>query len=814
MNTHTEHREDSLNPSPAMLFTTPYGGFTEDGGEYVITNPQTPRPWVNVVSNGDYGFVVSQAGGGYSWRTHASLNRLTRWDQDLVRDEDGRYLYLRDDESGEVWSAAWQPTQPNFQSYECRHAPGSTSYRSQHAGVECAWTLTVAPEDPLEIWLVELTNRRETACSLSLFSYMEWLLGAAPDWHREFHRIFIDTAFDKDAGAILAHKNLWEVPGSSGPGWNRGWPYTAFHAAGPAVIGFETDKSAFLGQYGRKALPQAVRRGSLEGHAGRWGDGIGALHVSVHLLPGQTQTVVFVLGAADSDQQAIALAKRYTQASEARRALESTRAGWKERVAALRVDTPDTAMNLLTNTWLPYQAISGRLWGRSAYYQTGGAYGFRDQLQDSLVWLLLGQPEKTLDQIRLHAAHQFADGSVQHWWHPLAESGLRTGCSDDLLWLPYVLGHFIEETGDLTAIELTEPYLDDERATSLWDHCERAIGRALARFSPRGLPLIGDCDWNDGLNACGFREQGESIWLAQFLYGLLQQFGKYAERLSHGEAAENYQRRADLLFQAVQEFGWDGEWYWGASTDDGRLLGSHISAEGSIFLNTQSWAVLSGLSTPGRTESAWSAVEKRLLSPHGPLLLVPAYQTPDPNIGYITRYAPGLRENGGVYTHAAAWALLAACQLGKNQQAYDIFRAIAPPLHGLDPDAYAAEPYVTPGNIDGPDSPHFGRGGWSWYSGSAQWLLRAIMDGMLGIQARFDGLHIAPCLPVDWEKVSVRRIFRGCTYQIEIRNPDRLERGQYHVWLDGSKLEGNVLPPHQGACAGVHTVLAVLTASA
>ncbi len=797
---------------PPALYCTPYGGFTADGREYVITRPDTPRPWVNVVSNGDYGFVVSQAGGGYSWRTHASLNRLTRWDQDLVRDEDGRYLYLRDDSSGEVWSAAWQPTQPDFQAYEVRHGLGYTSYLSSFSGVECAWTLTVPPDDPLEIWLVELTNRREQECSLSLFSYLEWLLGAAPDWHREFHRIFIETSYRPDAQCILAHKSLWDIPGGSGPGWNRGWPYTAFHAAGGDVAGFEADKSAFLGRYGRKSLPKAVKDGTLEGHAGRWGDGIASLHARVHLLPGETKTVVLVTGAADDDEQALALARRYTQEAQARRALAATRQGWEERLAGLHVESPDESLNILSNTWLPYQAISGRLWGRTAYYQTGGAYGFRDQLQDSLVWLLLGKPDETLRQIRLHAGRQFADGSVWHWWHPLAESGLRTGCSDDLLWLPYVLGRYIEETGDYPAFKLCEPYLDQPEGHSLWDHCERAIGRALGRFSPRGLPLIGDCDWNDGLNACGYREKGESIWLAQFLYGLLGQYALFAEKLNRPALTAEYRRRAGLLAAAVEKHGWDGEWYWGASTDDGVLLGSKSASEGTIFLNTQSWAVLSGLGAPERITGAWAAVEKRLLSPHGPLVLAPAYRKPDPSIGYITRYAPGLRENGGVYTHAATWALLAACKLGNGEQAYDIYRSIAPPIHGMEPEAYAAEPYVTPGNIDGPDSPHYGRGGWSWYTGSAQWFLRAIWDGMLGIRAEVGGLHISPCLPAGWKKVSARRAFRGCVYEVEISNPAGLPGGAARIWVDGEERTGRVITCPKGGCGGTHRVQVKLSA--
>ena len=780
-------------------FKSAYGYFTEDGREYVITRPDTPKPWVNVISNGDYGFVVSQAGGGYSWRSHASLNRITRWNQDLVRDADGRFLYLRDEENGDFWSLTWQPTQPEYEHFECRHRLGSTEFVTRRAGIEARWRLSVAPDAPVEIWLVALRNLGTTPRRLSLFTYLEWLLGVAPDWHREFHRTFIETSFERDGSVILATKCNWEPPIPETSHWNIDWPYVAFHSTSHRITGFETDKQAFLGQYRSPASPQALRGASLLGTTGRWGDAIASLQITLDLAPGAEETAVFVIGAADDRAQALDLAKRFTQLQLSQAAVAQTHADWRERTSRIQVESPDPALNLLTNHWLIYQTISCRLWGRSAYYQTGGAFGFRDQLQDSLIFLLLGQPERTLAQIRLHARHQFMDGGVHHWWHPLPalapekeiDSGVRTKISDNRLWLCYVMARYLEETADFPALDVTEPFVDDPAPHSLWEHCLRALNLALENLSPRGLPLIGGGDWNDGLNAVGVQSRGESVWLGHFLFGLLNDFASYAEHRGESLLAQRYLQRAVSLRESIDQVAWDGEWYQRATNDQGELLGSHLNREGRIFLNAQTWAILSNTASPERAAQVWGSLEKWLLKDYGPLLLYPAYHTPDAAIGYLSRYAPGIRENGGVYTHAATWALLAACRLDLREQAYDIYRRICPPLRGLNPELYQAEPYVTPGNVDGPDSPNFGRGAWTWYSGSAQWLFRVTLDGLFGLQPTVDGLRVAPCMPPDWKSCRAKRYFRGSLYEIEYRN---LSGRKVHLILDGTPVEDNLLP--------------------
>jgi len=763
------------------LFKTKYGYFDNTEREYVITRWETPTPWVNVISNGDYGLVVSQAGGGYSWRSHASLNRLTRWNQDLVRDVDGRFLYLRDEEATgdgkQFWSLAWQPVQPEYGFYECRHGQGYSVFTTHYANIETRWTVTVPPDAPLEIWLVRVRNLGESKRHLSLFSYLEWLLGTAPDWHREFHKTFIETSFEREAGAILATKYNWEPPITTRAHWNTDWPYVAFHAAWPTPVAFETDKQSFLGQYGSPAKPRALIEGKLQGSSGRWGDAIASLHVTLDLDAGEERTVVFLIGAADTRQEAISLVQRFTQPEIAGQALAQSRADWLGRTQRLQVDTPDLALNLMANSWLVYQTISGRLWGRSAYYQTGGAIGFRDQLQDSLVYLLLGQPEQTLAQIRLHARHQFADGSAHHWWHPLpalgasaeVESGMRTKISDNRLWLCYVLARYLEETADFAALDLAEPFVDDPIPGSLWEHCRRALDLALSQLSRRGLPLIGGGDWNDGLNAVGVEGRGESVWLGHFLYGLLIDYAGFAGYRGEFSLAQRYGDKAAALKGIINQIAWDGEWYWRASTDSGMLLGSQENAEGKIFLNAQTWAILSGLATPERAEKAMQSARQHLYKSYGPLLLEPAYSRPDPEIGYLTRYAPGLRENGGVYVHAACWAVLAERKAHGVQAAYDLWCSFCPPVRSQDPEAYMAEPYVMPGNVDGPASPFAGRAGWTWYTGSAAWYLRGLIEGVLGVKATLDGLSVQAALPNGWDGYRIQRRFRHVTYDIQVR---------------------------------------------
>ncbi len=767
---------------PVKTFRTKYGQFSVDGKEYHITTPTTPRPWINVISNGDYGMTISQTGSGYSWRTHAQLNRLTRWEQDLVKDEWGKYLYLRD-ERGNIWSAGWKPVCAEPESYVCRHGIGYTVIEAKNFGIESELLLFVPPDEPLEIWRLTLRNRTRRLRTLNLFSYFEWGLGQAPDWHREFHKSFIETEYERATHAILATKRLWEVPTDRGH-WNTNWPYVAFHSSSRTPVSYETDKESFLGMYHNQAMPAAVAAAKTGRKTGNWLDPCGSLQHRISLKPNQEATIVFTLGCADSKKQALALASRYQSPAAVDDAFQAMSARWDALLGTVRVETPDRAMDLMENTWLKYQAVSGRIWGRTAYYQTGGAYGFRDQLQDSLLWLSI-DPERTKKQLLLHARHQFADGTVYHWWHPMSEIGLRNRISDNLLWLPYVLFEYLQESADTGILELQEPSVDDPRPVSLYEHCARAIDKALERFSERGLPLIGEGDWNDGLSAVGLGMKGESIWLGHFLHRILLDFGLVASQRGDTSRAGTYATRAAALREKLNTIGWDGGYYYGATKDSGEKLGGHENAEGSVWLNPQTWAIIGGVADGERARQVFDVVESRLEKDIGTLLLSPAYKTPDRFVGYLTRYSPGMRENGGVYTHAATWAVVAAAILGRGESAFRIFSKLNPVNRGAKPDRYVAEPYVTPGNIEGPDSPYFGRGGWTWYTGSAAWLYRVGLERILGVRPALEGLIIDPCIPAGWDGYTVVREFRGARYFIDVKNPSHVECGVTELRVDG-----------------------------
>ncbi len=776
-------------------FETDYGYFSEDGLEYVIKKYNTPRPWINVISNGNYGLVISQLGGGFSWITHSNLNRLTRWQQDLVRDNWGKYLYLRDDETGQIWSPTVGPVMRKPAFYECRHGIGYSTFNSLQNEIEAAYRVFVPFGDDVEIWTLRLKNRSERARRISIFTYFEWCLGAAPDWHREFHKTFLETEFDEKTQVLLARKRLWEIRGIRGH-WNVDWNRVAYFACSENVDGFESDKGTFLGNYSNLSGPAAVAAGKLNNTSGKWNDSIASLKKTVLLNPGEEKTIYFFLGAEKNKQKIDSILQKYRQPQNIEKAFKNLNGQWHEILTSTTIETPDDAMNLLGNIWLKYQAISCRLWGRAAYYQQSGAFGFRDQLQDSQIFLSI-KPELTKKQILFHAAHQFKSGRVLHWWHPITDEGLDANMSDDLLWLPFVTIQYLKETADWDILKAKTPYYDQENSESILQHCLRAIDLVLNRLSKRGLPLILAGDWNDGLSGVGLDGKGESIWLAHFLFYVLTEIQPVLERENLVNKSADYQEASEKLRDAVNRFGWDGEWFRRASRDDGGLIGSRENQEGKIFLNPQIWCVIADDASAERKQKALESAEKMLKSDVGPMLLYPSYKKPDIFVGYLSRYAPGVRENGGVYTHAATWMIWAECLLGRSEEAFQIFRSICPIYNGLDPERYFAEPYVTPGNIDGKDSPFYGRGAWTWYTGSAVWYFRVILDFILGIQADYEGLRVSPCLPQSWKEVKVNRLFRGVIYTIHIKKTSG-GAGEKELTVDGKKIKGNLIRPVKG----------------
>ena len=783
-----------MNESPRrpVNAANAYGEFAADGREYVVRDPRTPRPWVNVIANRRAGLVVSQTGSGFTWVDNSQLAVVTRWEQDLTRDASGRFLYLRDLDTGEYWSLAPAPCLPAYDRFECRHGFGYTTFRSTFRAVMADWTLFADREETAELWRVTLRNDLLSSRRLELVAFVEWNCGVTPSPRREFTKLFLECRRDADRNAVFARSHMWEVGSARWGHWNTDFPYVSAFACTERVSEAEGDKAAFLGRLGDFARPEALEGRPWSGLFGRHGDAVAALRVPIDLAPNEARELGFVLATSETEEGAKGLLERLGNVPALDASLAGAKAEWERLLAAHRVETPDAPFDAFLNDWVRYQAISARIQGRCGYYQQSGAYGFRDQLQDSQIWLTI-DPARCREQLALHAAHQFADGSVYHWWHPLSEMGHVTRMTDDLLWLAFVTAAYVRETGDLSVLADRAPFLDEAQPAPLGEHVLRAFERVFQRTSPRGLPYIGAGDWNDGLSAVGLEEKGESIWLAHFLAGLLGDWAEIFGRSGEPARAADFSRRRDGLVAAINAHGWDGGWYWRATLDSGEKIGSRENDRGRIYLNAQTWAVLNDVAPPDRAAAAMAAVKEHLVSPAGALLLSPAYDRPVREIGYITRYAAGMRENGGVYTHAATWAISAAGKSKDPELVGKLLAAIDPTRK--DPESYRAEPYVLPGNVDGPGSPLHGRAGWTWYTGSAQWLHRVVCEWVVGVRPEWDGIRFDPCLPPSWETARMTRPWRGATLDVTVVRDASLATGEVRVEVDGKPLEGTTLAP-------------------
>ncbi len=780
------------------MFKNKYGYFTEDGLEYVITDPRTPKPWINVVSNGDYSFMVSQTGGGCSWRGNSGQNRLTRLYQDIIKDNYGKYFYLRDLDSKEYWSLTYQPVQKAYDHFEVRHGIGYSTFEYSVDQIKSKMKMFIVPNKPLEIIEITLTNESDVVRRLDLTSYFEWEAGIHPDEHREFHKLFMETFYDEEFHAIKVRKYNWGFGDKNGLGNNSDWDFEGFHACSAPIKSFNTDKESFIGMYNNEVTPQAMKDDLLSGKIGRFGDPTASLQTEVTLNPNESKVIVFTLGVTTLGKKEIPgieqeyedpnpLIKEYTEPSRVESAFEESKAFWKDLLKGDEVHSSDKAFDIMTNTFSKYQAISCRIWGKTAYYQTSAGYGFRDQLQDSLIFLE-SQPELTKQQLLLHASRQFKEGDVYHWFVTYQGWGARGNCSDDLLWMPFIMYYYIEETLDYSILDELVPYVDGE-AVTMYEHSKKAIEKALSRFSERGVPLMGSHDWNDGLSAVGHKMKGESFWMSSFLYMVLKQFSYFANRRNDTVFVSTMEKYSEQIKATFNQYGWDGDWYLQATTDDGLKVGSSENEEGQIFLMPNSWAIISEIIPQNRVDKVIESLKKYLLREYGTLLNYPAFTKPRTDIGYVTRYAPGLRENGGVYTHAATWAVSAFAKAGYPELAYKAYQGICPPNRTNDPDLYLAEPYVTCGNSDGPISPMYGRGGWSWYTGSAQWLHRVAVQDILGVKASFEGLEINPSLPSTWDHVTYKRLFRNATYNFTFKKA--LVKG---ITVDSKLISGNIIP--------------------
>ncbi len=793
-------------PRRDLILFNGLGGFTRDGREYVImTAPGqvTPAPWVNVLANPHFGSVISENGPAYTWSENAHEFRLTPWHNDPVSDASGEVFYLRDEDSGHFWSPTPLPSR-GAGDYVTRHGFGYSVFEHTEGGIRSELTVYVDVDAAIKFSVLKVRNESGQSRKLSATGYVEWVLGDL----RPKSAMHVTTEIDPHSGALFA-RNPYNTEFTG---------LIAFFDVDDASRTTSGDRTEFIGRNGTLKRPAAMNRARLSGKVGVALDPCAAIQVSFELADGQEREIIFRLGLAGrrGTDDANKLVHRFRGSAAARGALAAVYQYWNHTLGAVQVETPDPSLNVLTNGWLVYQTLACRLWARSGYYQSGGAFGFRDQLQDTMA-LVHTEPQRLRAQLLLCASRQFLEGDVQHWWHPPAGRGVRTHCSDDYLWLPLATCRYVLTTGDTGVLAESVHFLegrpvnaeDDSyydlpgrsgEAASLYQHCVRAILRGL-RFGEHGLPLMGTGDWNDGMNLVGHLGKGESVWLGFFLHSVLTQFAVVARLQDDPSFAERCEAAGVQLRQNIEQHGWDGEWYRRAYFDDGTPLGSAANPECQIDSISQSWAVLSGAGDAQRARLAMEAVDQRLVRRDSALiqLLDPPFDKSPLNPGYIKGYVPGVRENGGQYTHAAIWAAMAFARLGDRRRAWELLAMINPVNHGKTPEGvatYKVEPYVVTADVYAL-APHTGRGGWTWYTGSAGWMYRLIVESLLGLRLEVDKLYFAPCLPADWKTFNMHYRYRETVYHIVVsqtRAADDAKIDETSITVDGVERLDKIIP--------------------
>jgi cyclic beta-1,2-glucan synthetase len=787
-----------------LLFDNGLGGFSPDGCEYIIYlahGQWALAPWINVIANPDFGFLVSSNGLGCTWAQNSGENRLTPWHNDPVSDPPSEAIYLRDEDTGQLWSPTPLPTRDDTP-YLIRHGAGYSVFEHTSHGLDQILRVFAVPDEPVKIIQLKLENKTSHTRRINVTYYAEWVLGNTRDTTAQY----IIPEFDSRRFALLA-RNPYNMEFSKN---------VAFLAATRELNWVTTDRGEFLGVQGSYTNPAALARVGLAANVQAGSDPCAAMQIMLWLAPGESKEVTFLLGEGADRAEAERLITHFQDVVHIHAAWEAVKPFWERHLGAVQVETPDQAMNILLNRWLLYETISCRLWGRTAFYQSSGAFGFRDQLQDVLA-VLHSRPELARAQILNAAQRQFEAGDVLHWWHPPSGRGIRTRISDNLLWLPYVAAQYIQATGDTAILSEKTAFLSGEilkedeeerygqflptgQEGTLYEHCLRALHKGVTT-GIHGLPLMGSGDWNDGMNRVGIDGKGESVWLGWFAYATLMDFANLCEKIGEQSQAAIYYQQAAVLRLALGTSSWDGKdgkWYRRAYFDDGTALGSAERHECTIDSISQSWAVLSQAADLEHACLAMDSLYEHLVRTEQGLiqLLDPPFNLTLRDPGYIKGYPPGVRENGGQYTHAATWAIWAFAELGDGERAMELFRLINPILHADTPEktaCYRVEPYVIAADIYSVP-PHTGRGGWTWYTGSASWMYRLGIEAILGLKREGQFLRIAPCIPKEWPAYEMQYRFGSTNYHIRVENPHKVNRGVPQLSLDSETLKDGKIP--------------------
>ena len=780
-----------------LIFNNGLGGFSPDGKEYVImTAPgiSTPAPWINVIANPYFGAIVSECGQSYTWTENAHEFRLTPWNNDPINDLKGEAFYLRDEESGRFWSPAPLPCKGKSP-YITRHGFGYSIFEHSEDGIESTMTMFIDVAASVKFIVLKLRNNSGRMRRVSATGYVEWVLGDL----RSKTQMHITTELETRTGAILATNAYNTEFGER----------VAFFDVDDTNKSFTTDRSEFIGRNGTLGNPEAMKKAKLSGRQGASLDPCAALQVVFDMGEEEEKEIVFRLGAGKNLSDANALIQQFAGGLAARNALKAVNHFWEDTLGKVQIETPDPAVNILANGWLTYQTIACRMWARSGFYQSGGAFGFRDQLQDSLS-LIHSSPALVKEQILLCASRQFREGDVQHWWHPPVNRGVRTTCSDDYLWLPFATSRYVTTTGDQSILDVPVHFIEarllnageesfyDLPATSyetagLYEHCKIAIEHAL-KFGVNGLPLMGSGDWNDGMDKVGMHGKGESVWLAFFLYDVLKRFAAVASLKQDEAFIITCTAQAEILRTNIEKNTWDGAWYRRAYFDDGTPLGSSQNEECKIDSIAQSWSVLSKAGQSDRTTIAMQSADERLVQRDSKIIQLfnPPFDKSNLNPGYIKGYVPGVRENGGQYTHAAIWLVMAFAAMGNKQKTWELLQLINPLNHAKDAELmneYKVEPYVVAADVYG-EALNKGRGGWTWYTGSAGWMYQLILESFIGLKKEGNHLHFTPCIPETWPSVKIRYVFETSVYNIEYQQSPNEALASTSLVLDGMDQHG------------------------